>query len=74
MEPSWCQELDYAGMQPHAQERLEHDINFDRSKAKAMRTPGVMSEERAFDSAVQSHKGNDPKMEDFCGIHFGGKP
>jgi hypothetical protein len=34
LEPSWCQQLDTVGMQPHAREYLERDIHAMRSGRK----------------------------------------
>lgn len=34
LEPSWCQQLDTVGMQPHAREYIEREMNFARSERK----------------------------------------
>jgi hypothetical protein len=32
LEPSWASQLDVVGMQPHAREYLEHEMNCERSE------------------------------------------
>lgn len=34
LEPSWTSQLDVVGMQPHAREYLEHEMNCMRSERK----------------------------------------
>lgn len=34
LEPSWCTQLDRVGMQPHAREYLETEVNYMRSERK----------------------------------------
>lgn len=42
LEPSWCTQLDVAGMQPHSREFLEHEVNSMRSMRKFYVIDGQM--------------------------------
>lgn len=77
MELSVTQQLDVAGMQPHSREYLEHMVSCDVSRFKAMMTPGVMHQERAYDE--HWHKDGTGEWRDYHpdpmpGIHYGDTP
>lgn len=42
LEPSWASQLDTVGMQPHAREYLERDVNCMRSERKFEMISGQM--------------------------------
>lgn len=46
MEPSYCQELDVRGMQPHSREYLEYQVIAERSRFKAAKDPRITRLER----------------------------
>lgn len=46
LEPSWCTQLDYNGMQPHAREHLEYEMNAARSLRKYEMVEGAMMDYR----------------------------
>lgn len=70
MEMSACQQLDVAGMQPHAREYLEYCVMRDTSDWKAMHVPGVVSSENAFERP--SYDDQDYIIAD--GLQYSGKP
>jgi hypothetical protein len=46
MEPSYCQELDVMGMQPHSREYQEYQVIAERSRFKAAKDPKITRLER----------------------------
>jgi hypothetical protein len=44
LEPSWCTQLDYNGMQPHAREHLEYEVNYGRSERKFAMIEGYLTD------------------------------
>lgn len=46
MQPSYCQELDVQGMQPHSREYLEYKVLAERSRFKAAKDPRITKLER----------------------------
>lgn len=42
LEPSWASQLDKVGMQPHAREYLECEMNYMRSERKFQNIAGQM--------------------------------
>lgn len=46
MQPSYCQQLDVKGMQPHSREYLEYQVIAERSRFKAAKDPRITQLER----------------------------
>lgn len=55
LEPSWCQQLDYNGMQPHSRDHLEYEVNGARSWRKYQMIEGTL-----FDYVPGIHFGPTP--------------
>lgn len=55
LEPSWANQLDYQGMQPHSREHLEYEVTNARSLRKYQMVEGAM-----FDYMPGIHFGPTP--------------